>query len=125
MPLRLQQGIALCYAAVIAGWAIWRVWESDRQPGPIFLSLLATVFAFGLATNRRIPRRVVAAVCLMVALIAPFGVINPFAAMDLEAMGQTAPELNAILAWMIPFEIFLLASAYILDYGSKKSEETR
>jgi hypothetical protein len=121
MPLRLQQGIALFYAAVIAGWAIWRGWESDGEPGPLFLSLLGIAFACGLATNRRMPRRVLAAVCLFVALIAPFGVINPFAAMHFEAMGQTPPELSALLAWMIPFEIFLLGSAYLLDYGSKKA----
>jgi len=125
MPLRLQQGIALFYAAVIAGWAIWRGWESGGQPGPLFLSLLGIAFAFGLATNRRIPRRVLAAACLFVALITPIGVINPFAAMDLEAMGQTPPELSAILTWMIPFEIFLLGSAYILDNGSKKAEKTK
>ena len=43
--------------------------------------------------------------------------------MDLEAMGKTPPELDAVLAWMIPFEIFLLASAYILDYRSKEVEK--
>jgi len=45
--------------------------------------------------------------------------------MDLEANGQTPPELSAILAWMIPFEIFILGSAYILDYGSKKAKKAK
>ena len=40
-------------------------------------------------------------------------------------MGQTPPELSAILAWIIPLEIFLLGSAYILDYGSKKEQKTK
>ena len=72
---------------------------------------LAVVLGVGLVCHKFWPRRIAAALCVCVAIFLTIGEINPFAAMDTP----NPPSLSALLAWIVPTVVGLLATAWLID----------
>ena len=70
------------------------------------------VLGVGLVMNGFWPRRIVAALCLVIALFLPLGYLNPFAAMDLP---YPPPPVGQILSWMGPTVVTLVLLAWLLN----------
>jgi hypothetical protein len=79
--------------------------------GPVVLIGTLLAIGIGLILRSFWARRAAAALCIGVAVFLPIGVINPFAAMDVE----TPPSLREILCWMVPLELGLLVLAWLID----------
>lgn len=114
--------LALVGLALRVGWVAW-----DRQANmllPTGWASLCLVWAYFLFREQRRARRAFAFALVLLALIIPLGVINPFAASDLMAQGATPPGLDQILVWLLPLEIGLLLVAYFIDdTGSKRTTD--
>lgn len=86
--------------------------DGSRDPlGSAVLAGALLALGIGLWLLQFWARRMTAALCLLVAVLLPPGVINPFAAMDVAS----PPTLGGILAWLIPVVILLLATAWLVD----------
>lgn len=84
----------------------------------IFGALLLGL-AFAIFRQYRWALRLTAAICLLVAVILPIGVFNPFTAGDYIAVGKAPPSVVQTLLWLIPFEALLLAIVFIIDPREK------
>jgi hypothetical protein len=124
---RLRRYVAIAYAALaiflatrvsLAGWYRW------PSTAHIVLALALCLLAIGLFKGKQAALRVTGAVCLVAAIFLPVGIFNPFAAGDNFALGKEPPSFPGALAWVVPLEIFLLASAYLLDLPAGKKGET-
>ena len=86
----------------------------------VVASIVAILLAVGLFRDNRMARRCTAGVCLLASLIVPFGIFSPFAVGDYLAAREQPPDFYASLVWLIPLELALWATIYVLD--PKKSE---
>jgi hypothetical protein len=59
--------------------------------------------------------RLTALVLLLSALVLPIGIFNPFTAGDYLTAGKAPPSIAITLMWLIPVEVVLLITAYVID----------
>jgi hypothetical protein len=102
-------GVFLIYESL---WSVYHGVVSDRS----VIGTLALVFGLGslgvgLACQKFWARRIVAALCVCAAIFLPAGAINPFAALDTP----NPPSLSALLTWIVPTVVGLLAAAWLID----------
>lgn len=112
----VRRGAAYLVAAGcvwFAGSAIVGAFRGTR--GPVAAAVIALglfALAIGLLRMNRYARRVVAVFALIMAIIIPIGVINPFAALDYPG---EAPDVTRLLALVVPFVVGMLLLAWLLD----------
>lgn len=82
---------------------------------PLAISALLCTWAYFLFRGHWLARRIFSYALVLLAIVIPGGVINPLEASDILASGGTPPDLPELLAWIIPTEIVLLATAYMMD----------
>ena len=85
--------------------------------GGFFLGL-----AFAIFRQYRWALRLAATICILVAIVLPIGLFNPFTAGDYIAAGSEAPSVIQTLLWLIPLEASLLAIVFIIDPRKKKAD---
>ncbi len=125
--LRLRQYLAIAFAMfslLLAARLVWAAWALEVTAGRIILALAACTLAFGLVKNDPATLRLTAAICLLAALFLPVAVFNPLAVGDYLAAGAQPPAFPGALLWVAPLEIFLLASAYVLDLRAGANRES-
>lgn len=76
--------------------------------------------AFAIFRQYRWALRLAAVICLLVVVLLPIGLFNPFTAGDYMAAGKEPPSVVQTLLWLIPLEVFLLAIVFIIDPRKKK-----
>ncbi len=81
----------------------------------IIFGALLFGLAFGVFRQYRWVLRGTSFVLLMLAIILPVGVFNPFTAGDYLAVGKETPSVPQTLMWLIPVEFLLLAIIFIID----------
>ena len=116
----IQQYLTWFYAGLLLFLAVQRflpILGADISLISVLPSVVFVILAFLLIKQIRLARRFTAAICLLIAILLPIGVFNPFAAMD----GIQLPSINTVLLWLIPTEFFALTSAYFLDYDCQAS----
>ena len=86
----------------------------------IFGALLLGL-AFAIFRQYRWALRLAAAICLLVAVLLPIGLFNPFTAGDYMAAGKEPPSVVQTLLWLIPLEALLLAVVFIIDPRKKRT----
>ena len=97
---------------VLACLAFFDSLEGSRGViGAVVLIGSLMALGFGLLLHQFWARRLTAALCLLVAIFMPFGLINPHAAMELAR----PPTIGEILAWLVPLVVGLLALAWLID----------
>jgi hypothetical protein len=79
------------------------------------LAVLLLGLAFGVFKDRPLALRTLAFLCVLTALILPFGVINPLAVGDYLAQGRQPPTVEATLLWAVPVDLLLLFVAFLID----------
>ena len=128
--LRLKTLLAYFYALasfLCAAWIAWAAYAFGVNVGRVVFVSLLLLMAYGLARLAPAAIKTAGVLCLLGALFLPFAILNPFAAGDLLAQGIEPPTISHTAYWLIPTELFLLVSAYILDmkaptYGQAGSE---
>ncbi len=122
--LHLQRYVAIAFAAfsvLASARVIWATWAADVTVGGIIVALVLCLLAFGLSANNGAALKAMAVTCLLTALALPVEIFNPLAVGDYLAAGEEPPPFPGALLWAVPLEIFLLASAYVLDLPREKN----
>jgi hypothetical protein len=102
---------------------IWVGIVNDRDILAMAVPLIVTLcLSFGLFQQYRWALRATGVVFLLCAVLLPVGIFNPFTAGDYLTAGKELPSVGRTLLWLIPVEIFLLASVYIIDPRDPKKE---
>jgi hypothetical protein len=83
------------------------------------VATLLCILAAGLFKGISAFLKVTARILLLVAITLPVIVFNPLAVGDYLASSTIPPEFPEALFWVIPLDLFLLASAYLLDLPLK------
>lgn len=125
--LRLRRYLAIAFAVfslLLAARLAYAAWALEVTVGGIILALALCTLAFGLVRNDSATLRLTAAICLLAALSLPLAVFNPLAVGDYLAAGEQPPSFPGALLWVAPLEIFLLASAYVLDFRTGVNRES-
>lgn len=125
--LRLRRYLAIAFAVfslLLAARVVWAAWALEVTAGRIILALALCTLAFGLVKNHSTTLRLTAVICLLAALTLPMAVFNPLAVGDYLAAGEQPPSFPGALLWVAPLEIFLLASAYVLDLRTGVNRES-
>ena len=103
--------------------AIRIIWLAAIKDTNIFVlvifALLMLGLAFGLVQQSSWALRIAAAVFLLIVIVLPIGLFNPFTAGDYIVSGKKPPSVTITLFWLIPLEAFLLTIIYILDPRGK------
>jgi hypothetical protein len=102
-------GLFLIYESLKS--AYYGVVSHDSVIGAFALVVGMGGLGVGLVFHKFWARRIAAALCVCVAIFLPLGEINPFTAMD----SPDPPSLSALLAWIIPTVVGLLATAWLID----------
>ncbi|MDQ5985930.1 MAG: hypothetical protein CSYNP_01648 [Syntrophus sp. SKADARSKE-3] len=115
----LRRPVALGCAVIFTLMSLRLIWVAtthggDRKLTFVFVIALL-VLAFGLVRRFRWAMRLTALLLLFSALLLPVGVFNPFTAGDYMTAGKVPPSIAMTLLWMIPLEVLLLITAYVLD----------
>lgn len=87
--------------------------------GPIAVVGALLTFGVGLIARWYWARKVAATLCLLVAIILPIGIVNPFAAMDVAQ----PPTLSEVLIWLVPAVLGLLGLAWLIDPPKRRQPE--
>jgi hypothetical protein len=115
----LRQPVALGCAVSFTLMALRLIWVATTQGGDKVLTsafvLLLLVLAFGLVRRFRWAMRLTALMLLLSALVLPIGVFSPFTAGDYLTAGKAPPSIAITLMWLIPVEVVLLVTAYVID----------
>ena len=108
---RLASVVLVILAARI-GWV-----AVGRGPDVIALGIavLLVLLAFQLFRCIRSVMRGFSSCLILIAVVLPVGIFNPFLAGDMMAAGQPPPTGSEILMWLVPTEIFLLVTAHFLS----------
>jgi len=97
--------------------------EGSIVPASIVAASLL-ILAYGLFRQYRWALRISAYAFLVIAIILPGGIFNPFTAGDYMAAGKPPPDVKHTLLWLVPVEALLLAAAFILSPGKKETNVT-
>jgi len=84
---------------------------------------LSLGLAFAIFRQYRWALRGAAFIFLMLAIILPVGLFNPFTAGDYFAAGKLPPSVSHTLIWLIPVEILLFAVVFIIDPKKKRTDD--
>jgi len=115
---RIVSMLVGAFCLVLAGRAVFACFaRGDIDLGAIVLISGLLALGGGLILSHFWARRFTAAVCLVMALIFPFGYINPFNAMEM----RNPPDVKAILMWMVPLVCGLLSLAWLIDPPRQQS----
>jgi hypothetical protein len=121
---------------MIAGYAVICVllaavifWGAIAAQPPGYGGMLGAglllVFAYAVFRGFRWALRLAAGVLLLVAVILPVGLINPFMATEQMAAGFQSSSLAITLLWLIPLEAILLAAIWFIDPPKIRKEPER
>jgi len=91
----------------------------------LFFGILILGLAFAIYRQYRWALRLVAAICLLVAIVLPIGIFNPFTAGDYIAAGKEPPSITFTLLWLIPLEVLLFAIVFIIDPKNKTPDQEK
>lgn len=120
---RLRQPVAIGCALMFSVAAVRTIWVAAVQERniftPVIFSVLMLGLAFGLLRQFRWALRIAATVFLLIAMVLPFGLFDPFMAADYMAAGKEPLSVTTRLFWLIPLEAFLLTIVHILDPRGK------
>ena len=112
MPIN-SQAMSKSFSLLFTGLAAWIVWVAAATPvgwsvtGAV-MAILCIGISFGLWQDKRWARRLGGIALLGAAFLIPLMPFIPY-------VDREYPALGATFLWLIPVEIFLLASAYALD----------
>jgi hypothetical protein len=122
---KINNVIVSCIAFLFAFLGFRIIWlkivAGHGMISTIIFSTLFFVISFGLFRKHRWALRGVAFIFLMIAIILPAGLFNPFTAGDYFAAGMEPPAISQTLIWLIPVEIFLLTVIYVIDPKNSKN----
>ncbi len=90
--------------------------------GNLIFGALLLGLAFAIFRQYRWALRLAAAICLLVVVVLPIGLFNPFTAGDYMAAGKEPPSVVQTLLWLIPLEALLLAVVFIVDPRKKRTD---
>jgi len=120
---RLRRPVTIGCALMFSVVAVRMIWVAVGQDGNILTTVifapLMLGLAFGLLRQFRWALRTTAALFLLIVILLPGGLFNPFTAGDYIASGKNPPTVTTTLFWLIPLEAFLLTIVYILDPRGK------
>lgn len=119
---RLQRAIALGYGGAITFAMLVNVWIGRGDRETLAVGAIVLALSLPLMANVRFVRRFAALLFLLLALVVPIGALSPFAAGDSMAQGAAPPGIGTMLAWLVPLELFLLASAWALDWKQSRKK---
>ena len=95
----------------------------------IIQNIISGSLLFGLAyaiyRQYRWALRLIAAILLLVAVLMPVGIFNPFRVGDYMVAGQQTPSVAQTLLWLIPLEILLLTIVFIIDPIKKRTDHEK
>jgi hypothetical protein len=115
----LQKPVSLFVSIILGAIALRLFWlAAVVHNTKIARSLLGTAFialALFLVKQKRWALRTAAGLLVLTACLLPVAVFDPFAAGDHLAAGEEPPTISGSLVWIIPVELLLLFSVYILD----------
>ena len=124
MPHIRRLTIIVCSFLFAVGSARYLIFAATRDNG-IFTNFLIGVLLLGLAFAIYLKYtwalRTVAAVCLLVVIILPIGLFNPFTAGDYITSGKEPPSIPQTLLWLVPLEALLVSIVFIIDPRKKKT----
>jgi hypothetical protein len=116
--LKVQRVVAVVWALALFGEAIFYAFHPVHGftlfDGAWFLVIAGLIF--GLLKSSIVAYRAVAVICLLVAIITPIGIFNPFTAGDYFSEGIDPPSVGSTAIWLVPMEIGLLFTAFFLDF---------
>ena len=117
--LRFRALLSYFYAAacfLFAARVTWAAYAFGVNIGRVLFVALLLWMAFSLARLAPAAMKTAGALCLLGSVFLPFAILNPFAAGDYLAQGIEPPTISQTMYWLVPTELFLLASAYIFDW---------
>lgn len=112
-------GYSLLCLLISAGHFFFAATQAQGTLRNIIQGTLLIGFAVAIFRQYRWALRLAAAICLLVAVLLPVGLFNPFTAGDYMAAGREPPSVVQTLLWLIPLEALLLALVCIIDPGKK------
>jgi hypothetical protein len=120
---RLRRPVAIGCGLMLSVAAVRIIWVAAIEDRNIFIpaifALLMLGLAFGLLQQFRWALRTTAAVFLLIVIVLPIGLFDPFTSGDYMAAGNKPSSVTTRLFWLIPLEAFLLTIVYILDPRGK------
>jgi len=81
--------------------------------------------AFAVYRQYRWALGLIAGILLLVAVLMPVGVFNPYRVGDYMVAGQQMPSVAKTLLWFIPLETLLIAAVFVIDPRKKKIEDEK
>ncbi|MDR7132821.1 thiol:disulfide interchange protein [Lysobacter niastensis] len=105
--------VSRAFALPFAGLAAWVVWVAAATPvgwsvTGVAMAVLFIGISYGLWEDKYWARRLGGIALLGAAILVPLMPFIPY-------VDRESPALGVTLLWLIPVEISLLASAYVLD----------
>ena len=120
---RLRRAVAIGCGLIFSVAAVRIIWIAAIEDRNIFAPVIFALFmlglAFGLVQQFRWALRTTAALFLLIVIVLPVGLFDPFTAGDYMAAGKEPSSVTTRLFWLIPLEAFLLTIVYILDPTGK------
>jgi hypothetical protein len=90
--------------------------------GHLTVGILFSFLSIGIYLQNRWALRLASVIFLLIAIILPIGVFNPFTAGDYLAAGMEIPSITATLLWLVPIEALLLFIVVVIDPLKKETE---
>ena len=106
------------FALAIAGRVLLNALDTGFGVGHLAIMLGLVALALGLVAQHRSALRLGGALCLLLSLVVPLGMFNPFAASDLLGLTSGPQYVHDALVWLLPLELLFLGLAYFLDSPS-------
>lgn len=96
------------------------VTQDQKAIGNLVFGVLLLVLAFFIFKEYRGALRLMAGIFILIAVVLPIGILNPFTAGDYMAAGREPPSVLSTLLWLIPIEVLLLVIVFIIDPVKKQ-----
>jgi len=112
--------LAIIICSVLCVMGSTRCFFIAAASGPTMMShlvfgVLLAGLGFSVFRQYRWALRLTAAICLVIAVFLPIGILNPFTAGDDMLADKNPSTVFNTLAWVIPLDALLLAIAYFID----------
>jgi len=109
-------------------WALINIIFSIGEKGNtghVILGIMFSLLAIGIYRQNQWVLRLTAAIFLLIAIILPIGILNPFTAGDYMVSGKEPPSVMLTLLWLIPIDTILLGIVIIIDPIKLKKSKAR
>jgi hypothetical protein len=113
---RITELICSALFLIAAGRCVWVGIVNNRGVlGGAIVLIITLMISYGLFKQYIWALWFTVVLFLLLAVILPVGIFNPFTAGDYFAAGKEPPTIGRTLLWLIPMEALLLSAIYLLD----------